>query len=258
MLWAGYGVTPHMPMSKRGLTVPSAVANYYLTQRIYLAGDSAVFRFHNRLPPGTNMATSDHRIQLVTSGDRRDSLRAACPRLPGTAGAYIVVCYTDTTTAWALIEAGFAAFQYLVQARILGLGGCVTAPLTPAERTAIRAALGLGSGEYPIVVFSAGQVLTGIQEPAPGFASWLRVVPAIGLPVRMEYWLARPVAVSFAVHDMAGRLVRSWGEGQVAAGQHSVEWPGLDNKGLPAPAGAYVCQMTAGTVTQRCRLTLVR
>ena len=143
LLWAGYGVTPHMPISKRGLTIPSAVAYYYLTRRIYLAGDTAVFRYNNRIPPGTNLATSDHRLELLTSGDRRDQLRAACLRLPATAPAYIVISVADTTSAWQTMEAGFAAYHYLVQAKILGLGGHILAPLTTVERAAIQAALGL-------------------------------------------------------------------------------------------------------------------
>ncbi|MEO0081179.1 MAG: nitroreductase family protein [candidate division WOR-3 bacterium] len=258
ILWAGYGVTPHMPMSRRGLTVPSAVANYYLTQHIYLVNDSGVFRYHNRLPPGTNLATSDHRIQLVTAGDRRDSLWAACPRLPKAAGAYVVICYSDTTTAWALIETGFVAFQYLLQARILGLGGCVTAPLGPVERAAIRSALGLGSVEYPIVVFSTGQVLTGVQEQGFDPGTWLRAGSGIGLPVRMEYRLSRSDAVSFTVLDMAGRVVARWQEVQVGPGQHVAEWNGTDANGRPVPAGVYVCRMTSGEESRQCRVAFVR
>ncbi|MCX6841443.1 MAG: hypothetical protein NTX53_04050 [candidate division WOR-3 bacterium] len=110
LLWAGYGVTPHMPISKRGLTVASAVANYYLTKKVYLVRDVGVDRYHNRLPPGTNLSTSDHRLEAVTPGDRRNSLRAACPGIPGTAPVYIVVCVSDTTDAWMMQEPGFVGF----------------------------------------------------------------------------------------------------------------------------------------------------
>jgi hypothetical protein len=49
LLWSGYGCTPHMAIgSKRGLTVPSAVATYYLTGTIYLVDGSGVFRYQNR------------------------------------------------------------------------------------------------------------------------------------------------------------------------------------------------------------------
>jgi hypothetical protein len=258
LLWSGYGVTPHMPIGKRGLTVPSAVANYYLTQRIYVVSDTAVMRYHNRLPPGTNMSTSDHRLQLVTSGDRRDSLRAASARIPATAPAYIVVCYTDTTTAWALIEVGFVGFQYLAQARAMGLAGCLTAPLSPTERAAIGTALGLPGAEYPILVFSAGQVLTGVEErPAQGPAQ-LRVRPSPGVPVRIEYTPGRSGPVEFAILDLAGRTVRSWSESADGAGTRTTLWSGIDDRGRMAPAGAYVCVMKAGGSTARARIVLAR
>jgi len=258
LLWAGYGVTPHMPIGKRGLTIASAVANYYLTQHVYLVGDTAVFRYHNRLPPGTNMSTSDHRLQLVTSGNRRDSLRAASARIPRAAPAYIVVCYTDTTTAWAILEAGFAGFQYLAEARAMGLAGCLTAPLSPTERAAIRAALGLPGTEFPLIVFSAGQFVTGTEERQIQTGTGLRVRPSPGLPVRIEYTLERPAAVEFTIHDLAGRTVRTWTEKPAAAGQHVASWPGTDNRGKPVPAGVYLCVMKSGDATASARIVLPR
>lgn len=166
LLWAGYGVAPHLTTNnRRGTTIPSAIANYYLTRRIYLVGDTALWRYHNRVPPGTGLATSDHRLELVSQGDRRAALRGAAPRLPGTAPLYIVVTVADTGGAYGPIEAGFAAFQFLVQARALGLGGHILAPLETAERAAIQSALGLPAADWPVVVFSTGPVFTGVTEP---------------------------------------------------------------------------------------------
>jgi FlgD Ig-like domain/Nitroreductase family len=258
LLWAGYGVTPHRPVSKQGLTIPSAVANYYLTQHVYLVGDTAVMRYHNRLPPGTNMSTSDHRLQLVTSGDRRDSLRRASARIPATAPLYIVVCYTDTTTAWALIEAGFVGFQYLAQARAMGLTGCLTAPLSPTERTAVRNALGLPGTEYPLIVFSVGQELTAVEERPALAGLRLTVRPSPGLPVRLEYVIPEVALVEFTIRDLAGRTVRNWTEQATSPGQHMTAWNGLDNHDQAVPAGVYLCAMKAGDATARARLILPR
>jgi hypothetical protein len=246
LLWAGYGVTPHMPTGKRGLTVASAVANYYLTQRIYVATDTAVMRYHNRLPPGTNMSTSDHRLQLVTSGDRRDSLRAACARLPATAPVYIVVCYTDTTTAWAILETGFAAWQYRMEAEALGLGGRLTAPLTPDERTAVRTALGLPGSEYPIIVFSTGGLITGVAEASPRGREALEVALTGGGGAWLTYRLKEPGPVRLVIYDIAGRPVRSWGEVRMSAGTHVVDWDGVSDSGRRTPSGTYFCRLTIG------------
>ena len=245
LLWAGYGVTPHMPTGKRGLTVPSAVANYYLTQHIYVVTDTAVMRYHNRLPPGTSMSTSDHRLQLVTSGDRRDSLRAACARLPTTAPAYFVVCYTDTTTAWAMLETGFVGWQYAMEAEALGLGGCLTAPLTPDERTAIRTALGLPGTEYPIIMFSTGNLITGVAESKSPQNEWLKVTRTKG-GARLKIQLAEAGTARLVIYDLAGRPVRSWGEVKLPVGPSSFEWNGSDDNGVRLPSGPYFCRLTLG------------
>ncbi len=256
LLWAGYGVTPHMAIGRRGTTIPSAVANYYLTGHIYLVRDTAVSRYHNRLPPGNNLATSDHRLETVTLGDRRDELRAACPRIPASAPVYIVLSVADTVNSgWGLIEAGFAAFQYLVQARILGLGGCLTAPLTIDERAAIRTALGLPDSEHPVVVLSTGSVLTGIRERGQTGGVRLRVLP--GLPVRIEYELGVAGDVRFMVTDIGGRLVREWKE-TAGAGVQMTSWSGQDRSGRCVPSGVYFVSLTARNKTARCRLVVVR
>ncbi len=256
LLWAGYGVTPHMPIGRRGTTIPSAVANYYLTGHIYLVRDTAVSRYHNRLPPGTNLATSDHRLETITLGDRRDALRAACPRIPASAPVYIVLSVADTVNSgWGLIEAGFAAFQYLAQARILGLGGHLTAPLTVEERVAIRAALGLPGSEHPAIVFSTGSVLTGIEERGQTGVARLRTMT--GLPVRIEYSLERSDVVRFTVSDLVGRTVCEWQEaGRV--GIQSSSWSGQDRNGRTVPAGVYFVCLAAGKETERCRVVLIR
>jgi len=260
LLWAGYGVTPHMPTGKRGLTVPSAVANYYLTQHIYVVADTAVMRYHNRLPSGS-MNTSDHRLELLTSGDRRDSLRAACVRLPVTAPVYVVICYTDTTTAWAMIETGFVAWQYLMEAEALGLGGCLTAALTPDERTAIRTALGLAGSEYPIIVFSAGGRVSAIAEASPPDRERLEAVLTAGGGARLTWQLAEPGPVRLVIYDPAGRPVRSWRVAQQPAGVHGVEWDGSDDNGRSLPVGSYFCRLTiarASPVQFTARITLAR
>jgi hypothetical protein len=258
ILWAGYGVTPHMPIGKRGLTIPSAVAYYYLTQHIFVVTDTAVMRYHNRLPPGTNLSTADHRLQLVTSGDRRDTLRTACTRLPQTAPVYIVICYTNPDSAWAVLETGFAAWQYLMQAEALGLAGCLTAPLSAGERTAIISALGLPSTDYPVIVFSTGGLATGVQEQPTASRLALKVRPSPGLPVSFDYSLPRAGAVEFAVRDLAGRTVCNWTEARTSPGSYSSHWQGTDNRSRPVASGVYLCQVKAGSEAASARIVLTR
>ncbi len=154
--WASYGNTPHVPFGgKGGITVASAVANYYLTGRIYIVSSEAVVRYHIRLPSGSQ-TTRDHRIEAVTYGDRRPQLRAAAYGIPETAPVYFVFC-AASADRWQLLEAGFCAASALLQARSLNRQGYFTADFTSAERSAIIAALGIPSADLPLVIFSVGR-----------------------------------------------------------------------------------------------------
>ncbi|HTW91035.1 MAG TPA: FlgD immunoglobulin-like domain containing protein [bacterium] len=245
LLWAGYGVTPHMPTGKRGLTVPSAVANYYLTRKVYLVRDVGVDRYNNRLPPGTDLTTSDHRLEQVTAGDRRDSLRLACPGIPKAAPVYIVVCVADTTNSWHLLEAGFAGLQYLMQAHALGLQGRLTAPIQPNERAAIISALGLQSTDLPVVVFAVGRPVSAVEESARPLNTRLEAIMLRGgLLLRVRLVQSEPVRL--AIYDPTGRLVRNWWAARLSAGEHSFQWDGKSDGRRSLRSGTYFCCLTTG------------
>ncbi|MEO0085856.1 MAG: FlgD immunoglobulin-like domain containing protein, partial [candidate division WOR-3 bacterium] len=244
LLWAAYGVTPHLTINSRaGVTVPTAVAAFYLTGRIYFISDAGVDRYHNRRPPGTGLTTRDHRLERVVSGDRRADLRQSCPRIPSTAPVYFVVCVSDTTSYGPMQEAGFAALQFLAQARSLGLSGFLTMPLTPAERGAIASALSLPSNHFPVLVFACGEAATGIGEARrlPEFVQIVRAQPAVRRGVlRVEYSLKRSGPVRAEVFDLLGRPVRLLFERSQSAGYQSLIWDGTDDSGHPVKRGSYV------------------
>lgn len=254
LCWAAYGITPHSAFNgRRGTTVPSAVAAYYLTGRVYLVLADGVERFHNRLPPGNNLNTADHRIERVVSGDRRSELRMACPRLPSGASVYFVITVSDTASYGPMQEAGFAAFQLLAQARAIGCAGCLTLPLTLRERSAIGSVLGLPSGNIPVIVFSCGEAATGLSEPdADEAVRIVRGQPAVRQgTLRVEYQLKRSGPVRAEVFDLLGRPVRLLLEEQQSVGYHSVRWAGTDDGGRVVKRGSYVVVISSGgTVAQ--------
>jgi hypothetical protein len=264
LLWAGYGNAPHEGTGgRRALTVPSAGPYYFLTEKVYLVRGVGVHRYHNRLPSDTDFETRDHRLEAVTSGDRRDSLRAACPSIPDAAPVYIVVCATDTTDSWRWksLEAGFAGYQYLMQAHALGLHGRLTAPLSATERAAIIDALGLPSTDLPVLIFTAGlPPLQGLGESGCRQTERLEVVRTKN-GARLSIQLAEARAVRLVIHDLAGRQVLSWGEVRKPAGAHTFEWNGADDEGRSLPAGLYFCRLTLGpaeTTVLTARVDLVR
>ncbi|MEO0026059.1 MAG: FlgD immunoglobulin-like domain containing protein [candidate division WOR-3 bacterium] len=262
LLWAAYGVTPHRTSNNRqGLTVPSAVAGYFLTGKIYLVTGEGVSRYWNRLPPGNNLATRDHRLEPLLSGDWRPALRSASTRIPSTAPLYLVICVDDTSSYRTMQEAGFAIFNLLMQTRALGINGYATMPLTLAERSAVRNALMLPANQFPVAVFAAGEAATGIRERSGG-ENLLRIVraqPAVRLgSLRIEYLLRQAGMVRAEVFDLAGRPVKVLLEQQQSAGYHSLVWDGTDADHQPVRRGTYLITLTTGNVTVRHKVTWSR
>jgi nitroreductase len=250
LLWAGYGVTPHISISGRqGLVVPSAVSGYFLTGKIYLVREEGVDRYHNRLPPGTNLTTRDHRLERLLSGDRRPELRLACNRIPSTAPVYVVVCVDDTSSYRTMQEAGFVAFNLLMQARALGLAAFLTLPITSPERRAIQDALLLPNNHYPVLVFAAGEAVTGIKErtPGPGLIQIVRAQPAVRKgSLRVQYLLRQPGVVHAEVFDLLGRPVKTILEESQTPGYHSLVWDGTDEQGRAVRRGSYLVIISSG------------
>jgi len=173
ILWAGYGCSAHTTSNSRaGLTVPSAYANYYLTQSIYLANESGVYRYHNR-NPATNMATRDHKIEKITSvrvrgslqsDDVRGSLRSAVSGLPE-APCYVVLCLDSSYVGpqYAQLETGFAAGNMLIQASAIGLGCHFKSKLTSAEQKNIQAFTNIPASHIPQAVVSIGPIAAAVS-----------------------------------------------------------------------------------------------
>jgi hypothetical protein len=157
------------------LTVPSAMADYYLTGRIYIVRAEGVERFHNRLPGG-DLTTRDHRIERLIDGDKRPQLRTAVPRLPSTASVYFVYC-AENTNRYQLIEAGYCGASALLQASSIDLQGYITAGFSSAERNAIIDALSIPSGDLPLVIFSVGHADTGVGERSSGGIKYADAMP---------------------------------------------------------------------------------
>jgi hypothetical protein len=163
LLWAGYGCTPHVVSGGRqGLTVPSAMAKYYLTGTIYLLNEKGVYRYQNR-NPRTDARTIDHRIEPVNANDVRDKLRTTVSSLPQ-APCYIVIClpkiggFIAQERDFALLETGFVAGNVLVQASAIGLGCHFETNLSSDEQAGIKVLTGIPFSDTPQVIISIGGV----------------------------------------------------------------------------------------------------
>jgi hypothetical protein len=260
LCWAAYGVTPHLTYNRRqGLTVPSAMANYYLTDRIYVVGGYEVSRYHNRPAVGSGTATRDHRLERIAVGDRRPQLRAASERIPGSAPSYFVVCVPDTASSPAMMEAGFAGFQLLAQARALGLAGLLVAPLSRAERRAIASALELPDGHVPALVFACGEAGAAAADGGPdaGVVTIVRSQPAIRRgSLRVEYRLSRAGPVRVEVFDMLGRPVKLLLTERQSSGYHAAVWDGTGEDGARLKRGTYLVVIVSGATVAKLKVNL--
>jgi len=158
LLWAGYGCTAHeVAFNRKGLTVPSAVARYYLTGTIYLVNENGVYRYHNRNPEN-DFSTRDHRLERIKSGDVRSDLKSAVSDL-SQAPCYVVLCLksSDAGQEFAQLEAGFVAGNMLMQATAMDLGCYFKTKLTSAELQAIQNITGIPSSQIPQAVVCLGK-----------------------------------------------------------------------------------------------------
>jgi len=262
LLWAAYGCGNHHASGGRGgLTCASAVANYYLTRRIYAAGPAAVHRFHNRVPPGTDLTTHDHRIELVTAGDVRPALRQAVSRLP-VAPHYMILC-VGSTGSWPEVEVGFAAVGALVQASSMGLQGYLTTSLTSSEQSAIRAATGIPSSDIPMAIVSLGAPDSGMgvgpHDPGrEGLALSVERGITFDDRVAIHYALPQDGAVTLSVRDCLGRQVRRLLGATQDRGPHTVIWDGRDDQGQAVLSGVYFCRLEAAGMAGATRVVVVR
>ncbi|UCD05375.1 MAG: T9SS type A sorting domain-containing protein [candidate division WOR-3 bacterium] len=258
LAWASYGNTPHMTANNRGgLTAASAVANYYLTGRIYIVRSEGVERYHIRLPSG-QASTRDHRIERVTDGDRRPQLRSAVPRIPQTAPNYIVYCAV-TADRWQLIEAGYCAAGALLQATSMDLQGYFTGHFDPAEQTAIIDTLGIPATDLPLMLFSAGQESVGINESRSRAIQSLNAQPnPFSGKIEVKYALALATHVRISIYDVTGRRIKNLANTRQAAGTYTVIWDGTDDVGIRIPKGNYYITINAASKEYRKKITKIK
>jgi hypothetical protein len=106
--------------------------------------------------------------------------------------------------------------------------------------------------DYPVRI--APSLVKVDDERIPG-GLWLAPIvpnPARG-GVMLRYSLPRDEQVSLAVYDLAGRRLAQLASGRMPAGEHTLNWNFLDEKGAPVSAGYYVVRLRVGdrVLTQR-------
>jgi hypothetical protein len=80
--------------------------------------------------------------------------------------------------------------------------------------------------------------------------------PAPG-PITIRLSVPRAGPAMLLIHDVAGRLVRTFVVDAAASGVEEVRWDGLDERGRPCPRGSYFLELEAAGARSSSRLVLV-
>jgi len=117
---------------------------------------------------------------------------------------------------------------------------------------------GYNAGRGDLASFP-GDFLTGVYDDTPGHG------PNIGLTsfpnpfnprMTLSFTLPEEQVVQVAVHDLAGRHVRTLHQGTLPAGEQRLTWEGTDATGRAMSAGIYLVRVT-GVSWERARKVLL-
>jgi len=64
-------------------------------------------------------------------------------------------------------------------------------------------------------------------------------------------------AMSYELHNVAGRLVRVLDSGVKPAGRHTATWNGTDTRGVPVPPGVYYAKFRVGGFEKTTRVVVI-
>lgn len=117
-------------------------------------------------------------------------------------------------------------------------------------------------GPWGFVARFTGDAETSDAPAAGAHPGGLRLATPSPNPVRsstaIAFHLTDPGAVTLAVYDASGRLVRALRAAHFEAGMHSVAWNGCDAAGLRVANGVYFVRVRRGNEVAQTRVTVLR
>lgn len=75
---------------------------------------------------------------------------------------------------------------------------------------------------------------------------------------RIEFSLKQPTTISLVIYNINGQTVSTLFSGNLSAGDHAVEWDGLDDDGRQVSSGIYLYQLTSGETTCSRKMMFIR
>lgn len=101
-----------------------------------------------------------------------------------------------------------------------------------------------------------------VADPSPSAPAEFRLEQNYPNPFNPEttiqFTLPYAAAVSLKIYNLNGQLVTTLISGELAPGNHRVQWQGRTAEGRPAASGVYVCRLQTEGLTLQRKLTLLR
>jgi hypothetical protein len=109
------------------------------------------------------------------------------------------------------------------------------------------------------VLFLRNEAFAGIPEEPLAVRAYLQCFPnPSSRATRVAFALEREAAVTLAVYDVRGRLVRTLINRRLLPGAYSQEWAGTNSRGAAVPGGVYFCRLVTGDKAFATKVVLLR
>jgi hypothetical protein len=116
---------------------------------------------------------------------------------------------------------------------------------------------GIGYGTLTIYPYSQSTGLTPVAL-TPTIQLRSAVPNPFNPRTTLRFDLAETAHVRLRIYDVAGRLVKTLTDAEIAAGPHNVEWDARADDGQSVASGVYLAKLEADGFTATTRLALVR
>ncbi len=100
--------------------------------------------------------------------------------------------------------------------------------------------------------------VSSLQETPGGARPMVNVPNPFNPNTSITFHLPATSLVRLSIHDVAGTTLRVLVDQILDSGRHRYEWNGLDRAAREVPSGVYLCKLTANSLTQVRKLSLIR
>jgi hypothetical protein len=118
------------------------------------------------------------------------------------------------------------------------------------------------SDSFGIHIFDLRNIQTDVQVDAPelpdGFLLSQNFPNPFNPSTTIRYALPRRAAVRLTIYNLLGQQIRTLVDADMSAGQHMVEWDGIDGYGHAVATGLYFYRLETGSIVETRKMLLLK